>query len=303
MLPNLLIVGAMRSGTTSAYRYLSQHPQVFMAPHKEPHFFAFEERRPSYAGPGDDRLNRSVITNLAEYESLFEGAEDHQWRGEASAMYLYLPESLVAMQRHALEASVVVLLRNPVDRAYSSFHYQRFRHREPIESFEQALEAETGRIAANWAPIWHYRRAGLYADQLAAYLEVFGRDRVHLILHEDLERDQRAAFGRLFSDLRVGADAQIDYAVHHNRSGTPRSALLRELLAPGPIKRRMKRVLPARLQRTFERFRERSITTAAPMKPETRAALIQFFTDDIGRLESLIGRDLSSWRTGTPTGT
>lgn len=299
MLANLLIVGAMRSGTTSAYRYLSQHPSVFMAPNKEPHFFAFEGRRPSYAGPGDERLNRRVTTTFSDYERLFGGAGNRPWRGEASAMYLYLPQSLAAMQRHGIDPAVVVMLRNPVDRAYSSFQYQRFRGREPIERFEDALDAEADRVSANWSPMWHYRRAGLYADQVGGYLKAFGPERLHVILYEDLQQDPRATFVRLFRELGLRIDAPIDYDIQHNRSGSPRSSLLQRLLmSPGPAKRRMKRVLPFGLKRALERLRERNVGTVTPMQSDTRARLEEFFSDEIDRLEPIIDRDLSLWRPG-----
>src|SRR5262245_58928166 len=137
MLPNLLIVGAMRCGTTSAYRYLSEHPDIFMSPSKEPYFFCHEDARPDYQGPGDDRLNMRVTTDLAAYEALYEGAAGEKWRGEASAAYLYLPQSLDAMKRHRLDPMIVVLLRHPADRAYSSYQYQRRGGREPLETFEE----------------------------------------------------------------------------------------------------------------------------------------------------------------------
>lgn len=299
MLPNLLIVGAMRSGTTSAYRYLAEHPEIYMSPSKEPHYFAFEGAPPAYAGPGDDRLNARVTTTLSAYEGLFAAAGGVAWRGEASAMYLYLTHSVDAMLRHALDPMVIVILRNPTDRAYSSYQYMRRQGREPLESFEEALEMEATRVEANWSPMWHYRKAGLYADQVSVYLDAFGADRVRLLLYDDLNRDPSATFRSLFSDLGIRPDAPIDYSVQHNRSGTPRSMWAQRLTSRvGPVRRRAKQLLPVGAKHLLERLRESNIAAVAPMQPRTRSDLTEWFSEDVRRLEAVTGRDLSAWTAG-----
>src|SRR3954468_23619619 len=111
MMPNLLVVGAMRSGTTSIYRYLAEHPDIYMSEDKQPHFLAFEGHRPDYRGPGDEAFNTQTVTTLAGYQQLFAPGAGAAYRGEASAMYLYLPAAMAGIARHCPEAHCVAVLR------------------------------------------------------------------------------------------------------------------------------------------------------------------------------------------------
>jgi hypothetical protein len=296
VLPNLLVAGAMRCGTTSLYRYFDAHPEIFMAASKEPQFLAYEGARPQYTGPGDERLNQRVYTELAEYETLFNGSDGARWRGEASATYLYLESTLGAIRRHELSPEVVVLLRDPADRAYSAFQYLRRQGREPLETLAAGLDAEEERRAEDWAPMWHYLRAGLYSAQLARWFEAVGREHVQVVLYEDLEQDPRATLRSLFEHLGVDPFVPIDVEVH-NQSGTPRSRFVQRVTSrAGPMRRSLKRALPRRARRAFERLREKNIVRPPGLDAATRARIVAEVADDVRRTELLIGADLAAWR-------
>jgi hypothetical protein len=296
MLPNLLVAGAMRCGTTSIYRYFDAHPQIFMAASKEPQFLAFEGARPHYTGPGDERMNQRVYTELASYEALFDGSHGVRWRGEASATYLYLESTLQAIRRHSLTPEVIVLLRDPAERAYSAFEYLRRQGREPLETLAAGLDAEEARRAEGWSPMWHYLRAGLYADQLERWFDTVGREHVHVVRYEELERDPRATVTSLFELLGVDTMVPIDFAVH-NQSGTPRSRVLQRVTSrAGPLRRSLKRALPPAARRTFEQLRERNIQRPPGLDDAARARIVAEVADDVHRTERLIGADLAAWR-------
>jgi len=295
-LPNLLIAGAMRSGTTSAYRYLEAHPDIFMSPSKEPHFLAFEGCSPAFTGPGDDHLNQRVCTNLEEYRALFAPGASTRYRGEASAMYLYLPAALEGMKRHHIEPFVLLFLRDPADRAASAFEYLRRQGREPLATLAEALDAEPERRALGWAPMWHYLAAGRFADQVTRWRDAVGTDNLQVVLFEDLERSPKSTFASIFERLGVDPDAPIDYVVH-NRSGAPRSvAVERMTRRAGPRLRKVKRALPRPVRRAFERFREQNIVSHDGVDVSTRARIVAEVADDVRRLEGIIERDLSAWR-------
>src|SRR5215218_4707583 len=121
-MPNFLIIGAGKSGTTSLYHYLGQHPEVFMSPMKEPKFFCFEGERPNFRGPGDDEeINRKCVTTIDAYRALFDGVACEKAVGEASSMYLYYPKAPERIDHHVAGVRLIAVLRNPVDRAYSSY--------------------------------------------------------------------------------------------------------------------------------------------------------------------------------------
>ncbi|EPZ44556.1 hypothetical protein N007_10785 [Alicyclobacillus acidoterrestris ATCC 49025] len=157
LLPNFLVIGAAKAGTTALYRYLSQHPEVFMPSIKEPNYFALANREVRFQGPGDDRTNRSSITRFADYQALFDEADGYQAVGEASPMYLYTADAANRIHDLIPNVKLIVILRDPVERAHSAYLHLRRDEREPLANFADAIAAEEERIAKHWAPMWHLR--------------------------------------------------------------------------------------------------------------------------------------------------
>ncbi len=112
-MPNFLIVGAMKCGTTALYYYLEQHPQIFMSPVKEPNFFCFEGREGLDSG--------NSITDIAAYRGLFRGVSSERAIGEASHCYLYEPRAVERIKHYTPDARLIAILRSPIERAYSHF--------------------------------------------------------------------------------------------------------------------------------------------------------------------------------------
>ena len=141
-MPNFLVIGAAKSGTTALYHTLKQHPQIFMSPVKEPHFFAFEGERPVYCGPGDRELfNPRVVFRLEDYVRLFDGLRAQTAVGEASVQYLMRSDAAAArIRQHIPRAKLIAILRQPADRAYSHYIMLRSQGLERL-SFTQALAA------------------------------------------------------------------------------------------------------------------------------------------------------------------
>src|SRR5689334_11885254 len=165
-LPNFLLIGAAKAGTSSVFAYLGQHPDVFISPTKEPNFFALAGQDVHFAGPGDSIVNRVSITRLDEYEALFKSAGKGMAVGEASTLYLYNPGTAEAIRRLIPDARVLAILRDPAERAYSSYLHMRRDGREPVARFEDALAEEDARVHNHWEHLWHYSRLGFYYAQL-----------------------------------------------------------------------------------------------------------------------------------------
>lgn len=147
-MPNFLIVGAQKAGTTSLHYYLKQHPQIYMRPRKEPHFF--EGMHWDFYRPGRIML---AVTDLADYQALFEGVTDEKAIGEASASYLYSPKAPTLIKRSIPDARLIAILRNPPDRAYSNFLHCVRGGRESIVDFAEALRVEEERIILEYAAL------------------------------------------------------------------------------------------------------------------------------------------------------
>lgn len=306
--PNLFIVGAPKSGTTSMYDYLAGHPDVYMSPIKEPGYFAADlqagfKRRMNW--PQDEEA----------YLALFADAGDEQYLGEASTRYLASHLAPKVVKEFAPDARIVAMFRNPVDLVYA-LHNERVSHgAEDVTDFEQALALDDERRAGRQLPRGSnalgsvYRDNGLLGAQLARWLEHFDRERVHAIVFDDLARDTPGVFRRLLEFLEIDPAYQpAEFAVV-NRSHRSRGGLVKLVMESRVTRFARQRVLPALMGETraaqlARRVRHsrlnRRPNPRPPMSAQVRSELEQFFAPDIALLGRLIGRDLSGEWLGRP---
>lgn len=295
-LPNLFVVGQMRAGTTSVFSWLEQHPDVWTSDPKEPHWFAFPDRAPSYTGPGDQQLNDRIVWRGDEYRALFAAGADASYRAEASAMYLHLPEALDRLldarpEERAEDARFVVLLRDPVERAISAHSFNRMREREPLADLAEALDAEDERRRSGWSPMFWYAGASQVADQVERLVQE-APDRTLVLRSHDLEHAPAEAASQLFGWLGLPVPPDLDTAPR-NRSGEARSALVARALGHGPVKRALRPLVPRRIRQGLERVREANRTGPPPVPDATRRALADRLAADAARQEAVIGRPIA----------
>jgi hypothetical protein len=269
-----------------------------MSPDKEPRFFAYEDEKPRFNGPGDqDRLPR--FTTLEPYQALFAGVTNETAIGEASVIYLYSSKATKRIRHHIPDTKLIAILRHPVDRAYSRFwNNLAFQQEEPLTDFGQALQAEDARIQANWHPRWHYKQRGFYYVQLKRYFDVFDRDQIHVCFTQDLADAPLGLVQDIFRFLGVDETFEPQLATrYHWAQSRPRNAALHEFLTrPNAAKTVFKQLVPTRLRRQLgSGLRALNATPRPPVPPELRAALIAEYREDILQLEDLIQRGLSEW--------
>jgi len=301
-MPNFLVIGAMKSGTTSLHHYLRQHPEIYVSPVKEPSFFAVEGSALDFDGAEGRRrvqrlMKRSVVTDVDAYGALFGGVGDEKAVGEVSPLYLYDGAAPNRIKRYVPGAKLIAVLRHPAERAYSAFLYLTRDGREPLRDFAAALRAEDARIRGNWEWIWHYRSLGLYHAQLGRYLGLFPRDQLRVYLYEDLQADPLGLLRDVFRFLGVDESFTPDTSVRHNPSGVPRSkTLLRLLNRPNVVTDVLRPIVPVRLRRRLRAHVEARILAAPPpLDGEVRRELVRGYSNDVRKLERLIDRDLSAW--------
>jgi len=297
MLPNFLVIGAGKSGTTSLYHYLKQHPEVFMSPVKEPLFFAAEGGRIRYLGPDGRMMSRptnpGAVTSLKEYEGLFAGARGEKAVGEASPQYLYTPEAPGRIRRRVPEARLVAVLRNPAERAYSAFLHRTRLGREPLADFSEALRAEESRMREGWGLSYHYKSKGFYHAQLSRYLKLFGREQLRVYLYDDLKADPVGVSQDVFRFLGVDDAFVPDASLSYNTAGVPKNKAVSAVVkGAGPAVFFLRGRLPFGISR---RLRGLVFAKPPPLPPEARRELIETYREDILRLQEAIGRDLSGW--------
>ncbi|MGY1642717.1 sulfotransferase family protein [Geodermatophilus sp. SYSU D00703] len=295
--PDFLVIGAARSGTTALTSFLGEHPEVFVSTPKEPHFLAFPGGAPRFVGLGDDDLvNRGAVRDEQAWRDLFRGRAERR-RGEGSVTTLAHPDaSIPAIERLcAPGCRLVVMLRDPVDRAFSSWLYLRSRGLD-AGSFEECLAAEGERTRAGWSHMWQLARLSRYAEQLAPFVTAFG-DRLLVVVQEEFAADPTGQLRRVLEFLDVDPDVDIDPSRQVNASGLPRSRAVTSAmntLRRSPALRRL--VTAAVPQRQRERIRTANLdrTTVAA---GTRARLAELLADDVRDLQDLLGRRLTMWPT------
>lgn len=295
-LPNFLVIGAAKGGTTALHRYLAQHPEIYMSQRKELEFFPFENQKPDYQGPYDHLHSSSITTSIEDYRGYFAASAGYAARGESSPLYLYLSRSAERIRHYIPEAKLIAILRHPAERAYS--HHMMLR-RDGLEtlSFAEALAAEDQRVADKWGHTWHYRRRGLYAAQLKRYFDLFKREQLKIYLYEDYLADPVGLMQDLFRFLNVDDTFIPDMSVRHNESKIPRNRALQVyLLESRASKNLVRHFVPTGLSRRIgDSLRRLNTTRAAPFPEELRRRFTEVYREDIIELQDMLGRDLSHW--------
>jgi hypothetical protein len=272
--PNLFVVGAGRSGTTSLWSYLGQHPQIFMSKLKEPHFFSRHTAE-----------QQRSVHDEAEYKSLFRAGRGLPFRGEASPSYLWNPGVAAAIARVQPESRIVISLRDPIARAHSSYllHRRNGIERRP---FVDILRAG---LSLSDAERPMYFLVGQYLDPVTRYLDTFP-GRVHVLVYEELAADTTGEVDRLFGFLGVEPIAgQLDLTPL-KRGAAPRNALARGLYSP-KLRAAARAVVPPQFHARIENV-ALSQEPAAELDPEAREILADFFAPEREPLEALLSREL-----------
>lgn len=279
--PNLFVVGVVRGGTTSLWGYFQQHPEIFMSPVKEPHFF-------TKAGA---RLAPRYATESA-YLGLFSGATE-RIRGEASASYFGDAASPAAIKRVSPDAKILVILRDPVARAYSHYWHAVGNGHEP-RGFAEAVHDElAGRRPDGAEP---YVRRGFYSEALRRYLALFG-DNVRVLFLEELSRDPATTLRSVFAFLGVDPNVADRLVVERrNESRLPRGRVAGRILRSSRSRKVAAAFVPRRLRSSIE-----GLLSSRPAQPamaaETRELLVSVYTPDEDELRSILRRPLP-WRQG-----
>lgn len=301
MLPTFLVVGAAKCGTTSLFHYLNQHPEVFIPEKKECFFFSSLE---TFHGPRNDQeINVAATRTLEEYEALFAPAGATPVRGDVSHDYLYYyRRSIPNILRHLGPGiPIVIILRDPRERAYSHYKHHLKAGTSTDRSFEQALALESQRVEAGWSWNWHYVRAGLYADAVGAYLDSFERVRVYLF--DDLARDAASLVPDLYRFVGADPGFQPELGVENAGVSIRSNALNRFLRNESWAKQRTRALMeavgiqPRHISRLKLRAMQANTAEKDRMKDCTRERLTDVFKADVSALESLLHRDLTAWRT------
>lgn len=297
-LPNFLIIGAAKSGTSSLYRYIKEHPEIFLSNPKEPKFITSNFIQYPYRGKGDNKIK--TITKIDDYLNLFDDIQEEKAIGEASADNLYYHKKAIPVIKKLLgDTKIVIMLRNPADRAFSSYNHLIRDNRENY-SFEKALKKENYRISNNYNFLWHYKKVGLYYNQVKAYLDNFSQ--VKIFLFENLINKKEELLKELFGFLEVNDNylpKNIDLV--YNKTGIVKSKKLKDFFdknfidKPPAVIRNLAKIIPQNIKDSITTYVANKNLKKQEIKKDTKQYLINYFREDILQLQTLINRDLSGW--------
>jgi len=291
-LPNLLIVGAAKSGTTSLHNYLNQHPDIFMCSPKEPHFLINKEI-------GKQRINKGII-DLKDYKSLFGEKAHLKYRGESSVMYLSFPEIAIKNIKHYLDddIKIIIMLRNPVERAYSGYqHVKRYNMMENL-SFEDALELGEERYhdIKNFTPASRYLELGNYYNQVNVFRKSF--DNIHVVIYDDYKTNFNEELNKIFDYLEV-VRITINTEQQHMVGGWEwkSDGMKKIMMQQNLLKLFLRFIIPFKSLRQYIRvkFQKANMKVVEIINPETEKWLKEYYKQDVAKLSELLNRDLNHW--------
>ncbi len=298
--PGFFVVGAPKCGTTVLDHYLGLHPDVFMA-RKEMHFFGSDLHFGSQFYRRDEQA----------YLSEFDAGDGPKLSGESSVWYLSSERAAAEIKGYNPDARIIIMLREPVEMLHSLYHQFLFDGNENLPTFEQALAVECDRREGRRLPrlnyfprgLW-YRQTVKFAEQVRRYFEVFGRNRVHVVVYDDLLADALAVYGGVLKFLGL-RPVQVDCGREViNGNKFVKHQALRALLNDPALRKAVLALRPwlpqalfSALQKTESRLRKLNSSSAGrqPLDSELHHRLTEEFAPEVEKLGSLLGRDLSDW--------
>ena len=299
-LPDFLVIGAPKAGTTALHAALTRHPSLYLSPVKEPKFFLTDGPPPARGGgPGDARTYREHVWRRGDYEALFDGAPPGTLRGESTPFYLYDRLAHRGIRDLVPGARLIVVLRDPVERAHSNWAHLRSAGLEPIGDFVSACAAEDRRVAAGWAHFWHYLRLSRYGEQLDHLYTVFPREQVHVLRYRLLVDEPARALDSICGFLGVPAGVitevpRENVTIHPSRS-LRHAAASQAMRAASAAGQYLPHALTGALTAPLERVLQQDRRQRQPLTWEERQAVLPLLENDNRLLEKVTERDFSDW--------
>jgi hypothetical protein len=288
-LPNFMVIGATKAGTTSLHHYLLQHPQIFLPKEKELQFFT------------DDQLySRGKAFYLDNY---FKDAHKFLARGEATPFYLHRPEVVIPRLKQTFPDGALkflVILRNPAKRAWSHYLHMVRLGLENYD-FDTALAMEEQRMKESPLSWFSYYTDGLYSRQLKHWFSAYPQEAFLIITQDELATDTQEALQKIFAFLNVDMTQKVSDLSVKNQAGEAKSKfLMRVLMGRFSGASFFKKILPVRLRRHIGMILRHMNTQPAKntlmMPDRTYEDLAKRYNADLEELENLLGRSFGNWR-------
>jgi hypothetical protein len=299
--PNFLIVGAAKSGSTSLYQYLNQHPEVFMPVNKEPNYFVADyQKKMSKDCPSYDIDMKRMVFEKDDYYNLFnEVKPNHKAIGEASVTYLFKPNVAIPKIKKELgDPKILIILRNPIKRAFSHYSYACELGLEKL-SFDEAISIENKRLKNNWSSTFAYINQGMFYNQIKSYKEAFSN--VYVLVLDDFVENKQLELEKVYKFLGIDSSFKNFFDESFNVSGVPKIKFLHKyLVQDNSLKSKIKSLFINVLSEKFLRKIARKARRLNQGKKmiatvENNQNLKLIYKKDINYLSNLLNKDLTFW--------
>lgn len=297
-LPNFVIVGFPKCGTTSLHYYLDDHPEIFMPKQKELHYFTAKILKSQNKGPGDNSVNQFHIDSFQAYKQHFKKAQKkHKAIGDASPSYINYPETIPDIkEKLGADIKIIIVLRDPIRRAFSNYLHLVRENREKL-SFFDALQAEEVRREIGYSDFWYYKWNSLYAKKVEIFKKAF--DEVYIMTNENLKQNPLQSIQKLYKFLGVDANYKPqNLSKQYNPGGLYKQNLITKLIfRQSGLRRVLKRYMP--ITPGMKSFKQDILKQFEKPKPEidkqSEDFLVDYLKEDVELLKSSFDINIESW--------
>ena len=308
--PNFFIVGAAKAGTTSLHYYLSKHPDVYVSPIKEPNYFCkdicvdgfnpYMKRKFSNGGVLFDKSNNVIskhqayISDEKTYLKLFANTNNQKMLGEASVSYLYSEVAAAEIYKFSPTAKIIIVLREPVDRAFSQYLANRRVGSVFGNNFLDIVVSDYNKTIKGWGNTHLYIELGQYYKQIRRFYDVFEKENILLLKYDDLSLDTIASVNRICSFLNVEEDVIHINNIRRNSAKVPINRLVAQLNKQSILKNTFRNIIPGSIINYLKKrsFSDKKLPT---LKPFEKEALSIYFSKDIKDLQYLTKLSFDDW--------
>lgn len=294
--PNFIIAGFPKCGTTSLHHYLSEHPQIFMPSQKELHFFTYEILSKLKNGPKDGAVKKTQIQDSKKYLDFYRNVKNEIAVGDASPSYINYPNQFLKIKEYLEDPKFIIVLRDPINRAYSNYLHLKREQRETL-TFKEAVNRENKRIKDKYSDFWYYKFNSTYYDKILKAKETFKE--VLIITSEELNENHEATMKKVYKFLDVDCDFIAKRKSNSfNKGGYYKKNLFTKIIfQPSKFKNLIKKFikptpsLKILLARVASVFRAKT----EEIDEETVLYLTKHFKEEVKKLKSL-NINTSNWR-------
>lgn len=283
MKPNFFIAGAPKCATTNISYYLSLHPDVFISELNEPYYFC------KFDVP-EDFERASMIRDFDKYLRLFKKAKNHKAIGEATPTYLMCPHAPLEIKKAFPDSKIIISIRNPIDRAHSSYFSNLFRDPKKI-SFDDMINSHYDEIMNKKFNVYNIILAGLYCEQIKNFQNYFEKNRIKIIIFEEYIKNIETTIRSILNFLEV--DEEIELKEQSKGAyRVPKGVFSKFIMNNTVIRKTAIKLIPTvTRQRIGDRFLFEQ-TTKPSMSTKEREHLKAIYEQDVKNLKLLLGRQL-----------